>query len=200
MNKSFRYLQNYLLFGLPFVLACMLWSSLRVEANIVSGKSDLVRALWEVLSWNLMLWFLALITFFVLLVVKSDFRDLTLKRIANIKDRDEREDLITGKASKHAYVSTLSILILLLFSSIFTIDIRRLPSEQSINGKTGTLSIGFHFEFFDQPKIEQDKEGQVLFESKDLPLTKSAILLCVLIWQIAAYNINVRRELTRDGT
>ncbi|MBK7845848.1 MAG: hypothetical protein IPJ71_19605 [Bdellovibrionales bacterium] len=90
-----------------------------------------------------------------------------------MKERDEREQYITGKASRTAYISTLSLLVFLLFFSIFSLNIHRLPESEAINGKTGTVAIGLQFNLLDKPRVETNQAtGQVLFESKDIPLSK----------------------------
>ena len=122
-------------------------------------------------------------------------REKTLKRLANLKERDEREQYITGKASRTAYISTLSLLVFFLFFSIFSLNIHRLPESEAINGKTGTVAIGLQFNLLDEPRVETNQAtGQVLFESKDIPLSKTAILLILILWQLAAFNITARRE------
>ena len=198
MNKFVRWTQNYLLFALPFVLICMAWSSLKSEKEIIAGASFLVSAAWEVLSWNLMLWFVALIVFLVVMVAVPSVREKTLVRLANLKERDEREEFITGKASRTAYVSSLSVLIFLLFFSIFSVNISHRPeAERAIDGKTKTLAIGLGFSLLDKPRTEVSQD-KVIFESQDIPLSKTGIILIVLLWQLAAFSIAARRENLRD--
>src|SRR5262245_19232233 len=108
MNKTMRILQNYLIYALPLVITCMIWSTFNQKSK---SNFFLVRGLWEILSWNLMAWFAILIVFLALLVIFPAVRERTLKRLANLKERDEREQYITGKASRSAYIATLSLLI-----------------------------------------------------------------------------------------
>lgn len=115
MIKFIRCVQNYLLYALPFVLICMAWGTVQTESEILRDATFLIKASWEVLSWNLMLWFAVLIMFLFLLVLIPSAREKTLIRLANLKVRDEREQFITGKAARSAYISSLSLLIVLLF-------------------------------------------------------------------------------------
>jgi hypothetical protein len=46
-------------------------------------------------------------------------QETTLRRIANIRDRDEREEFLTGQAARVSYLSTLAAGIFLLFLSAF---------------------------------------------------------------------------------
>lgn len=198
MNKAIRFIQSYLIYTLPFVLACLAWGTIRPEKEIVKDAGFVTRALWELLSWNLMLWFAVLILFLILLVVWPEAREKTLKRLANLKERDEREQFITGKASRAAYISTLSLLIFFLFFSIFSLNIYRLPESEAINGKTGTVSIGLQFNLLDEPQVETNSEGKILFESKDIPLSKTAIVLILIMWQMAVFKLVARRESLKD--
>ena len=112
-----------------------------------------------------------------------------------MKERDEREEYVTGKAAKSAYISMLSLIILFLFLSMFSLQIFRLPPEQAINGKTGTLSIGMNFNLLNEPKIETPSTNKILFETKELPLSKTGILLVLLAWQIASFHLRARKEI-----
>ena len=199
VDKLVRFIQNYLVMALPFVIACSIWGTVRDgEREILRDVSLLARASWELLSWNLMLWFAVLIVFLVLLVVSPEARERTLKRLANLKERDEREQYITGKASRAAYVSTLSILILFLFMSILTLNVSRIPPNEAVEGKTKQVSIGLNFKLTDEPRVQSRDSGLVLFESKDIPLSKTAIILILLSWQLVAFNVSARKEQLQD--
>lgn len=198
MNKITRFIQSYLIYALPFVLICMAWGTVHSEKEILTDATFFTKAAWELLSWNLMLWFAVLILFLSLLVALPEVREKTLKRLANIKERDEREQFITGRASRAAYISTLSLMILLLFLSVFSLNIYRVPETEAINGKTGTVSIGLGFSLLDKPHLETNSDNQVIFESKDIPLSKTAIILILVIWQLTVFNFIARKENLRD--
>ncbi len=194
MQKLIRAVQTYLLLAAPFVVVIMIWRTLQPESVITKSDSFFVRALWEVLAWHLMTWFAVFILFLVSLVVIPEARENTLVRLANIKERDEREEFVTGRAAKSAYISGLSVLLLLLFFSMFQLQITRLPADQAIKGKTGTLNLGMHFNLIDDSKVENAPSGKVLFETKDIPLSKSGILLTLIAWLILAFHIRARKE------
>lgn len=194
MTKLIRWVQSYLIFALPFVLICMAWGTLHSEKEILTDPSFATKWAWEILSWNLMIWFATLIMFLVLLVAVPDAREKTLKRLANLKERDEREQLITGRASRTAYVSTLSLMIFLLFFSIFSLKIYRVPESEATNGKTGTAEIGLGFSLLDSPRIETNSDNKIIFETKDIPLSKTGIILILILWQLAAFNYTARKE------
>lgn len=193
MSKVNRWLQNYLVLSLPFVIACATWGSIQSDREILTSGSFLAKAAWEVLSWNLIIWFLCLVVFLVLMVFVSSTRDMVTRRIANIKERDEREIYITGQASKKAFTTTLSVLIFLFFISIFTFNVSKIPPEEMVSNRGKSLSLGFNFKLTDEPKTERDQAGQVLVESKDIPLSKSAILLLLIAFQISVFGFSARK-------
>jgi hypothetical protein len=193
MNKLYRYLQTYLILAIPFVAACMIWSNYRQDG---SDQIQLIHGfLWELLSWNLMFWFVCLLVFVVLLVTVPRARNQTLRRIANLKDRDEREQIVTGRAARASYISTLSMLILFLFLSIVQVEVEKLSPQHALNGKTGIMKIGLKFNMLDSPRVEHSPDGKVLFESKDIPLSKTGIVLFIFVWQLASFGLSARREL-----
>lgn len=193
MNQVNRWLQNYLVFSLPFVVVCAIWGSIQSDREIQMNGSFVAKAGWEVLSWNLMIWFLCLVVFLILMVFVPSTRDMVIRRIANIKERDEREVYITGQASKKAFTTTLSALIFLFFVSIFTFNISTISPEEMVNNRSKSLSLGFNFNLTDDPKTERDHAGQIIVESKDIPLSKSAILLLLIACQISVFGLSARK-------
>jgi hypothetical protein len=188
MNRFFKILQTYLIWGLPAVLTIMAWGSFQDEDQV---QNVMLHGVWAVLGWNIMLWFVALIVYLLLLVVVPRFREQTLTRLAQIRERDEREEYITGRAARKSYISTLSFLVFLFFLSAFTFSVKK---ELDPQGKhTGTVSLGLQFHLFEKKTVETSKDG-VILESSDLPITKSAILLSVLIWQVLSFAIPARRQ------
>jgi hypothetical protein len=191
MKNFSRWVQNYLLYVFPVVVVTVIWS---VLTNNQEGGPFLLRALWEVCSWSLIVWFVLLFIFMWMLVFHAETREQVIRRIANIKERDEREEIVTGKASRVTFVSSLSLLILLLFLSAFTLQLKKLPPEQVVNDKHGLIALGFDFHFLDDAVKITNDQGLVI-EKKDIPLSKSAILLLAIFWQLASFRMYSRRLL-----
>jgi len=194
MKKTFNVIQNYLLIASPFVVATMIWSSF-LSFGRPENPTPALSMLWELLSGNLMLWFVLLIVYLAFIVFYAPSRESVLKKIANIKERDEREAYITGKASRATFISTLSVLILLLFASTFQVTISKLPAQEVYEGNTKMLSLGFDMSLWDTETTQKKDSNEVIFETKKLPLSKSSLILLLIVWQVAAYNWNVRKEL-----
>ncbi len=194
MIRFVRFVQNYLLGALPFVLICMVWGTRYTEVEILKNPKVFTIILWNVLSWNLMLWFAVLIVFLVLLVALPKVREKTLRRLANLQERDEREQYITGKAARAAYISSLSILILLFFLSVFSLKITRFPEGETNNGKHGSVAIGLRFSLLDEAPAEGHSVDQIGIEYTHFPLSKTAVLLGLIVWQLVIFNVSARRE------
>ncbi len=189
MKKLGKIIQCYLLYALPFAIVTVIWSS---SGGITPEASKTVKILWEISSWNFMIWVATLFIFFFLLLFSTSIREQTLRPLANIKERDEREIIVTARASRVAFISTLSLLILLLALSIVTFEVSELPKP--VDGKTKVMKIGTGFKLFDEPR-KGDPSKKVFLESRDLPLSKTGILLLVLVWQIAVFTFVSRKEL-----
>lgn len=194
VNKLIRFVIIYLLIGIPFVVACMIWSNAHSEYEVLKNTSFLIRASWQILSWNLMLWFAVLIIFLVILVAAPSARENTLRHIANLKERDEREEYITGKASRAAYISTLSLTLLFLFFSIFSLSINRFPADQNMPKRHLTVSIHIGSSLLAENKSQNMPEGEVLFATKNIMPSTFSILIILLAWQLLIFNYTARKE------
>lgn len=184
--RTTRLLQNYLVTALPFVLASIIWSSFVPSGHVDGAVSGL---LWTVLSFNLILWFTTILVFLTMLVASSRVREMTLARLSCVCPRDEREEFITGQAAKVSYTATLSLLALLLFLSVFSVNIDTLA--QPAAGKNHTLSIGIDFNLWAEPLA--DRSAQTVFGFDGIPLSDEAILLVVLLWQLLFFTSAARR-------
>lgn len=195
MNKFVRAIQNYLFFSFPFVISLMIWGSIQTQRE---DNPQVAKILWEIMAWNLMTWFVIFIGFLVSMLFVPSIRMNSLKRLANLQDRDERELKITGYAATASYISSLSLLIFLLFFSMFTFHVSRTPEVEAKDGKTKDLSINLTFDLFDEGRVESSLAGDIIAESKQIPLSKTALLLIILVWQIGSFTLYARSELKGD--
>lgn len=186
MNKITRMIEIYLISALPFVVGCLLW---QYDPHL----NPILKIINEILCWNLMFWFLILMLFFVMLVIVPSARERVLRRIANIKERDEREQFITGKASRVTYISTLSLLIFLFFFSVFSVSMYRLPASEVQPHKNHSLNIGLSYHFFD-PANKNNHIPGMIFDTQTFTPSKSTVILIMLIWQLMVFNLVARKE------
>jgi len=195
MNRFIRYLQNYLMIGLPFVVICIVWGSLGANnMEKALNYSPFTKMIWSGFGYNIMLWFTLLIVYLFALVLIPSVREKTLRRLANMKERDEREQYITGKASRAAYISTLSILILFLFISLFSFNVIKTPADKA--GHHYRASIGMHYTMLNSsvaPSPAKNAE-EILFDTNQYTLSSSSILLILLAWQLFIFNRAARKE------
>ena len=200
MNKLIRSIQTYLVTSTLPVLLTAYWSSVSKPAQY----SLPVSILWEICAWNLIFWFFTLFIFLVLLVVNKTARELTINRIAGLKDRDERETMISGNAAKTTFITSISILIFLFFLSVFQFQVRHLPPEEMLNGKSKTMSISFGFKLFEDSEsasthtLSEPQPGAIIL-TKDIPLTKSSLLLLLIVWQLFSFRMSMRKQLLTES-
>ena len=192
MHKLIRYIQNYLVYGFLPVVGLIIWS-IFIKQNI-SESNLLVRTIHEILSYNMMIWFVTFILFMVSMVVIPAIREKTLRRLANLQERDEREEYITGKAARSSYVATLSLTLFFLFFSMFNFHYSKL--EKSSPDKPGhSVGIGFGYRLFAETVTDKQtvKGVSPIFDSTSYALSGSTLLLILLAWQLLFFNLSARK-------
>lgn len=192
-------MQNYLIIGSPFVILFLALPAIfSPDNNLINYAINHYRIFWNIFSIGFMLWFIVLFLFLVCLIIAPTVREKTLTRLANLKERDEREEHITGKAARSAYISTLSVMILCLFLSMFNVSLYKLPKNNTINAYRYRLSMDFHYHFFN--KVDNAKiPGEIaVFDLKDIFPSTSTIIFILLGWQLLAFNFTARREMSKD--
>lgn len=195
MKRFDSLLLKVFLYGLPvFVLLAVfayLYSTGAVDrkapyAGFLNGLGGLAIALEIALSLYLSF----------RLLISVPFRDHVIARITLIRERDEREAHLTGKAARTTFVTSLAFLILLFCLSCFQVSLYRVPQEKAIDGKTGmlTLSIGFHLLNDGKPeRPEETIQKKDIFSYQGLPFSSTSVILLLIAWQIVSYNYSMRR-------
>lgn len=198
MKRFDSILLKVFLYGLPAVVAFAFYTYFykagvfnhaQKFSGFLNGLGGLVLIIWMVLSLYLS----------VRLMVSETFRDQVIARLTFIRERDEREALLTGKATRTTFMTSFAILIFLFFLSCFQLSIYKVPPEMAVDGKTGCISLGFSFSMLEQskPKMPADLiEKEYIFNYMGLPLTSTTLILLLILWQIISYNYSMRR-LTR---
>jgi hypothetical protein len=195
--KTFnRYLQKYLAYGFPLVIALITWECFETQTQIEASGSLILKAIFEIGSWNFMLWFLSLVIFMVLLVVRKDTQEQSIKFIAGMKERDEREELIVALAARTSFVATTGFLIFLLFISLFSLNIAKNPNSE-VNRHKSSLTVGVHFsDVSSEAPIPSLQPNGLVFEHRGIPLSKTSLILLILAWQLGSFRLKVRKELS----
>lgn len=191
------WISKYLVLSIPFVIWIVSWA-----INLTSNGEKYVEPktfLWEILSWNFIVWFVLLVYLIFSLVFWGKFRETILTSLTFSKERDERESFISGRASKATFYSTLSILILLFFLSGLHLHIYRKPKEEAIDGKRGTITIGYSFNFVNSAKkdieVFDNSKNEKILVIDGIPFTQEALILFLILYHIASYHIFTRKRL-----
>jgi len=195
------WISKYLLFSLPFVVWVVAWAI--TLTNNGQKYIEPKTFLWEILSWHFIAWFVLLVYSILSLVFWSPFRERILTLLTFSKVRDERETYISGQASKATFYSTLAILILFFFLSGLQLLIYKKPKEEAIDGKRGTLTIGYSFNFVNS---DAKKDIEVFDNSKNekilvidgIPFTQETLLLFLMIYHISSYHIFSRKRFVEN--
>lgn len=191
MKTLDRWIRKYLVYVAPVVLLTILWGGFQPD---IANDSTTLGTLYDIASWALVLWFALLFFFSVLLAFRRETQEATVKYLAGIKERDERELAVMGAAARRTFTATTGLLVFLLFLSTMTVHIARRPNSQVTDGKHHTLSLGFGFSPTSHERAH-NADGSIIFEHYDLPLSKSALLMMILIWHVGSFRLRAKREL-----
>ena len=122
-----------------------------------------------------------------------------MKKLSGIKERDEREVQIVGKALRASYLTSLTILLFLLFLSIFDVQVSIKPVDNVEPGQPSkelSFGAGVGYKILNSWAIITEKEGyDYFFEYHGLPLSTPTLILILLVWQIVSYRFVSRRAL-----
>ena len=195
MKRFDSVLLKVFLYGFPVVVVFAVYAYCYKEGFInhdhvflgfLNGLAGLVLGVWIFLSLYLS----------VRLMVSEPFRDHVIARLTFIRERDEREALLTGRATRTAFMTSLAILIFLFFLSCFQVSIYKVPPEMAVDGKTGFINLVFSFRLLELPKPgmpEDSIEKEYIFNYTGLPLSSTTLILLLILWQIISYNYSMRR-------
>jgi hypothetical protein len=198
MKRFDSMLLKVFLYGLPAVVVFAAFSysyslgvvnHAYVYLKLLNVLAGLVIAVWMTVSLYLS----------VRLMVSGPFRDQVIAKLTFIRERDEREAILTGKATRTTFLTSLAILIFLFCLSCFQVSIYRVPPERAVDGKTGIVSLGLGFSLLEHSKQDRPKdtiEKKNIFSYTGLPVSSTAVILMLIGWQIISYNYSMRR-LTR---
>lgn len=195
MKRVDSMLLKVFLCGIPViaVLACFAYL---YSTGAVSHHAGFNRLLNNFTGLALALWMVLSIYLCVRLVVSGSFRDQVIAKITFIRERDEREAILTGKAAKTAMLTSLAFLILLFCLSCFHVSIYKVPPENAVEGKTRFLTLSFGFDLLKHGKQDRPEERiqkQDIFSYRGLPVSGTTVILMLIVWQIIAYNYSMRR-------
>ncbi len=183
------------LYGLPIAILMALGASF-FNAETIGSQPGYLQALYNFSGLVFGLWMSFSLYLSGRLIFSKVFRETVLTKLTFFKEQDEREVLLSARATKTSFLTTLAILICLLCLSIFQVSIDRLPPDKAIDGKTGTISLGVSLSLSDPGKAEKEMvsgdSSQNYFVYSGVPVSKTAIILFLILWQIVSYNFTIR--------
>lgn len=195
MNKSDSVLLKVFTCGLPLIgLLAVYTYGYNAEMvshaapvfNLLNSCAGLVFAVWITLSVYLS----------IRLMVSESFREQVLVRLTFMRERDEREVMLTGKATRTAFLTSLALLVFLFCLSCFHVSVYRVPPEKAVNGKTGMVSLGLGFDLLQHHPAGKDNEAmqkQDIFSYTGLPVSNTSVILLLIVWQVTSFNYVMRR-------
>jgi hypothetical protein len=116
-------------------------------------------------------------------------RNSVLARLSGMKERDEREVQITGRALKSSYLGSMTILLCLLSISFIQITFSKKSVDHLKPGELPrSISLGYAAKLADPDAIVMKKEGyDIYIQYNGVPLSTIALIMILLIWQIVSY-------------
>jgi len=186
--------------GFPVVVGLMIWAN-SIETQVIEGKKEVIKTggLWDTLGIFFIIWVVLAAITLIRLLINSKLRETMLSKVARIQERDEREVEVSGYAAKFSFFANLALLVLLLFLSSVNLKLKRdnqgfLDSEGQT--KHGYIQLGFALKAYDEKsfKYENNNLGKELSYT-DLPISKSGIIIFLIVWQMAMYHLSARKKL-----
>jgi hypothetical protein len=195
MKRFDSMLLKVFLYGLPGVLVLAVFSYF-YSSGVVNHAYVYFRLLNSFAGLVFAVWMMGSLYLSVRLMVSGPFRDQVIAKLTFIRERDEREALLTGKATRTTFLTSIAILILLFCLSCFQVSIYRVPPERAVDGKTGIVSLGVGFSLLERSKQvrpEDTIQKKDIFSYRGLPVSSTTVILMLIVWQIVSYNYSMRR-------
>lgn len=192
MKRLDSVLLKVFLCGLPVLAGAVLFNY-AFDTGSAAGN---LKTIYNAGGFLYAAWMLLSVYLSIRLVLSGTFRDRVLARLTFMKERDEREALLTGRATKTTLMTSLAILILLFCLSCFQVSFFKLPPEKALDGKTRGFSLGLNFSLLNNSG-EKGPDAALnrydVFSYSGLPISSSAVILLLIAWQIVSYNCTIRR-------
>lgn len=142
-------------------------------------------------------WTLTALGLTISMFFSKALRNTVLARLSGMKERDEREVQIVGKALKSTYLGSMTILLCLLSISFIQITFSKKSADHLAPGELPrSISLGYAATLFDTDAIVVKKEGyDIYIQYNGVPLSTTSVILFFVIWQIASYRYVSRKAL-----
>ena len=192
MKRCDTILLKVFLYGLPLLVVAAVFASWHATGGFgdqgvlgfLNGIAGLIFAIWMTLALYLS----------VRLMISEAFRDRVLTKLTFVRERDEREVMLTGRATRTTFMTSLAVLIFLFCLSCFQVSVYRVEPEAAVDGNTGRITLGLGFSLLSSARNELPENTiENIFTYSGLPLSGSALILFLILWQVGCYNFSMRR-------
>ena len=178
--------------SIPAVIAIIAWGTAETQQQAVS-HGVAARVLWEIMSWNILLWLASLVWILISLVIFPSFRSAAIRKITGVKERDEREVGISENAGKKSLFLQCALLILFLFAGMLEVTLVKLPADKAVDGKRHQVSVGFHFNLYMKENRPAYPEGYEV-RAYHYPFSHECSFLFILLCGAGAYAFFSRKR------
>lgn len=175
-NGALKFFHSYLTYSTPIAILVLLLVQLTspIFPAIIIGR-DLFGTIFGSL---LLLWIFSLLVFLGRLCLSEEYRSLCFSRLAGIQERDEREELIVGRAAKSSFLFTLAAILVLFFISTWRYGEHPTPEKIQKSFTLGHLDL-----IENSPKAVEDTGGTLY----PIPASKTTLLIFILGLQLASF-------------
>ena len=198
-DRSRKIITGYVYYSFPLTLmGFFIFNKYKIDEPskfLQPSYGVFLNTLIQIAGVQVFTWILISLLFSVTLFFSSNNREIFLKKLSGIKERDEREVQIVSKALRASYLSTMTILVFMFFIYLISVKVE-------VNDKVGagehhgsiTYSAGIEYRLVYPGAITTQKEGyDFFFKNRWTPLTLPVLILILLIWQIVSLKIVARK-------
>lgn len=168
--------QGVLIYSTPLALLVLLdgqlWPSFIPLGAIGNGFINTVSGILFIF------WILSLLVFLTRILWSAEYRGSCFTNLAGIRERDEREELIVGRAAKSSFLFMLSVLLILFFISTW-----RYGERPSAGDASKSLTLG-HLDLTERSSVRDLHSDTIYYP---IPVSKTALLMLVISLQLLSF-------------
>ena len=135
-----------------------------------------------------MLWVLALLYTGVAFAVRRRFRAELVARLSGLRERDEREVLVTGQAARSTFLFSTALLLGALLLSVFSVSLKTGGTELG----SLQISLGATFELSDYVDVTDTPDGGTAVSLDFLPQSIAPLVLVFLTINLVFFRHRTR--------
>lgn len=187
---------GYVFYAFPLIFLLFICAIIK-KPDLGFYSNDTYSKLVTILVVVCIFWTLATLALTISMFFLKALRSSVLARLSGMKERDEREVQIVGKALKSTYLSSMTILLCLLSISFIQVTFSKKSADNLRPGELPrTLSLGYNAKLSESDAIVTKKEGyDIYIQYNGVPLSTTALIMFLLIWQIVSYRYASRKAL-----